>query len=117
MPDLNEAREEAWRTWLGESMPGESGFRFAWDARGRYDEQRIAELEAELDEAYRVFLIHYRMPHEPTNGDLSSGEGVERYDEWMEGVYRHNRPMTERVIERAMEHELRALGQSEEVKP
>ncbi len=44
MPNPEEAREAAWRTWLGESMHGESGFRFAWDARGRYDEQRIAEL-------------------------------------------------------------------------
>lgn len=55
MPDLNEAREAEWRAWwelvVGDDEPGEDthdphfNFMGGWDARGRYDEQRIAELD------------------------------------------------------------------------
>ena len=55
MPSPEEAREEAWRAWwelvVGDDEPGEDthdphfNFMGGWDARGRYDEQRIAELD------------------------------------------------------------------------
>lgn len=86
------AREEAWRAWLDESMPGESGFRFAWEARGRYDEQRIASYRA-LALAVDAFL----------DSALTglTGDAENR----LRGAYStHQRKM-------------RALGQSEEVKP
>lgn len=51
----DEAREEAWRAWMkfreGEDQdaPGwrrlHIAWNIGWDARGRYDEQRIAELD------------------------------------------------------------------------
>lgn len=55
MPDPNEAREAAWRAfadeytrWVvrGRGIDEPIEFDYAWDARGRYDEQRIAELVA-----------------------------------------------------------------------
>lgn len=51
MPDPNEAREEAWRAWAGVDSThavAHTTWQAAWDARGRYDEQRIAVLEAAL---------------------------------------------------------------------
>lgn len=96
MPDPNEAREEAWRT-LGipkGHIPGAlvGGFKevfdAGWDARGSYDEQRIAELEAALDTV--------------------------RNELWR---YLGGRSARAAAISRAFDASMRALGQSEEVKP
>lgn len=106
MPSLEEAREQAWRTWLDESMPGESGFRFAWDARGRYDEQRIAALEAAL----RRYMLYVDSYGYESTGPLAQAFGPVEHpgssistEAWLDRVLR--------------EPALRALGQSEEVKP
>ena len=118
--NTDEAREEAWRTWLGESMPGESGFRFAWDARGRYDEQRIAELEAALDEERAKFQNETLRTSELTQlllrfAHLHTDRGH------APGAWSRTCIDCELVVEaRALISKpinVRALGQSEEVKP
>lgn len=56
MPNSYEAREAAWLEWyrVAKHQPFlenvETGFTAGWDARGGYDEQRIAELVEALRE-------------------------------------------------------------------
>ena len=94
----DEAREEAWRAWMkfreseNQDAPAWRRLHLAWnagwDARGRYDEQRIAELVDGLDTVRNAL--------------------------WR---YLGGRSARAAAINRAFDASMRALGQSEEVKP
>lgn len=115
----DEAREEAWREWMkfreGEDQdaPGwrrlHIAWNIGWDARGRYDDQRIAELvaAAERFKAANDALteLHEREAINSTKTDAEWAGLVS--DAWFE----HDRARD------ALYAALRALGQSEEVKP
>jgi len=69
MPNPNEAREEAWRAftdeytrWAARGIDEPIEFDYAWVARGRYDEQRIAELERELAAANTLLKTTLAFP-------------------------------------------------------
>ena len=60
MPSLEEAREQAWikrASDLGSfaSISAQLEFSTGWDARGQYDEQRIAALVAAIRGVYQDF--------------------------------------------------------------
>ena len=111
--NTDEAREEAWRAftdeytrWAARGIDEPIEFDYAWDARGRYDEQRIAALEDAL-RRYMLYVDSYG--YEP-HGPLSQAFGPVEHpgssistEAWLDRVLR--------------EPALRALGQSEEVKP
>lgn len=108
MPNSYEAREAAWQQERSDK-PGwwpRAQFDAGWDARGRYDEQRIAALEDAL-RRYMLYVDSYG--YEP-HGPLSQAFGPVEHpgssistEAWLDRVLR--------------EPALRALGQSEEVKP
>ena len=113
MVNPDEAREEAWQvvtresSWRGVRLKSHQEDAFAmWDARGRYDEQRIAALEAAL----RRYMLYVDSYGYESTGPLAQAFGPVEHpgssistEAWLDRVLR--------------EPALRALGQSEEVKP